>query len=347
MKRRWLTGVALLLLQATTGSLAAPAAALAQPKTEELQAGRWVQVDQTATRPTADPELARVEEMIVAGQYRAAGGRAVRWLKSNPASPQRDRALFLNAEALYRYGDRIKAFYYLDELMDTYPDSPLFYRALEKQYDIADAFLNGYKSRFLGMPVLERQDEGVEMMYRVQQRSPGSPLADRALLRTADHYYATQDYELAADAYAAYARSYPRSPALPRVKLRRAYANLAQFRGHRFDATPVIDARAQLMEIQAQYPELAASEGVDEIIRRVDENFARKLYTVADFYRRTGEPVAAVYTYRYLIDAYPESPEAREARERLDRMPASALETPPPGRGAIGIPSTRPTAAVN
>ena len=71
-------------------------------------------------------------------------------------------------------------------------------------------------------------------MLRVQQRSPGSPLAERALLRTADWYYSSADYDLAHDAYGVYVKNYPRSPMVPQVKLRQAFSSLAQFRGVRF-----------------------------------------------------------------------------------------------------------------
>ena len=196
-------------------------------KTEELQGGRWIAVDKTAPEATVDPELVRIEELINAGHFKQASSRAVDWLLKNPASPAKDRGLFLNAEALYRYGDRVKSFYYLDQLLDEFPESKLFYPALDKQYQIADDFLPAaghaaYKSRFLGLAIIGREDEAIEMMYRIQQRSPGSQLAERALLRTADYYYADAQYDLAGDAYAAYARSYPRSPLLPQVKLRSA-----------------------------------------------------------------------------------------------------------------------------
>jgi outer membrane assembly lipoprotein YfiO len=318
-----------------------------QAKTEELVGGRWVQVDTTSssTQPTSDPTLTRVEDLINAGHYSEAFKIDVEWLKANRTHGLRDRALYLAAEALYRYGDRIKAFYYLDELMDEYPDSRLFSVALEKQYQIADAFLNGYKSRFLYMPIVGREDEAIEMLYRIRQRSPGSALAEKALLRTADHYYENADYDLAGDAYAAYVKSYPRSPKVPQVKLKQAFANLAQFRGLRFDATPVVDARAQLTEIIATYPELAQEQNLQEIIQRIDGTFARKLFVTADFYRRTNQPIAAVYTYRFLINAYPDSPESAKARDDLQKMPAWALETPQPGRGPIALPSTQPSAS--
>jgi outer membrane assembly lipoprotein YfiO len=229
--------------------------------------------------------------------------------------------------------------------MDEMPESRLFSLALDKQYQIADAYLKGYKSRFLYMAVISREDEAIEMLYRIQQRSPGSTLADRALLRTADYYYENADYDLAADAYAAYAKSYPRSPKVPQVKLKQAFANLAQFRGLRFDGTPVVDARAQLTEIIATYPQLAEEQNLREIIDRIDTSFARKLYVTADFYRRTNSPIAAVYTYRFLISAYPDSAEAATAKDDLAKMPQWALESAPPGKGPIGLPSTQPSAS--
>lgn len=272
------------------------------------------------TTQSIDQDLLRIEQLIREGRNAAAMKSAVKWLKANKSSPLRDRALYLMAEALYQYGDRIKAFYYLDELMDEYPESPLYYQALEKQYQIADAFLSGYKRRLLKIPMLGAEEEAVEMMYRIQQRSPGSPVAEKALLRTADYYYADAQYDLAADAYAAYVRSYPRSPSIPRVKLRQAYSNLAQFRGLKFDATPVVDAQTQLQDIVATYPELAEQENLSAVLERIDATFARKLEVTADFYRRTGQPRAAAYMYEYLLKNYPNTPQAIKAQQALSKL---------------------------
>jgi outer membrane assembly lipoprotein YfiO len=292
--------------------------------------------------PESDPEIEQIAQLIERKRNGEARRRLVAWFKRNPTSPVRDRALFLMAEALYQYGNRIKAFYYLDELEDEYPDSPLFFSALEKQYEIADSYLDGYKRRFLGIPMFHAYDEAVDMLFRVRQRSPGSPLAEKALLRTADFYYADSQYDLAADAYAWYAREYPRSPAIGRVKLRQAFANYAQFRGLRFDATPLVDARAQLAELIAANPDLAEEEGLPAVVGRIDHTFAEKLYWTGNFYRRTHEPRAAVYMYRYLLEAYPNTPEAAKAQQALDKMPSWALESPVPEE-----PATAPLSAID
>ena len=318
-----------------------PAPSSTAPSTAPIQTwtrtgpGSWTPPSQPAatTQRVANPTLDRADRLLAARRHGPARKLVLDWLRKNRRAPDRDRGVFLLAEAYYQYGDRVRAFYHLDELMDLHPESRLFYPAMEKQYEIADRYLRGYKRRLLGMPILGAQEEAIDMLFRIQERAPGSPLAERALLRTADFYYHRGNYDLAADAYAAYARGYPRSPVIPRVRLRQAFASLAQFRGRYYDATPLIDARAQLESIQAAYPELAAEEGVAGVLARIDRSMADKIFWTADFYRRTKEPRAAVYTFRYLINRYPTSPEAERARRQLERMPQWALAGPAPIAG--------------
>jgi outer membrane assembly lipoprotein YfiO len=309
--------------------------------TWELRDGRWQAMPKApSTQPVArDPELDRIEQMLADGRWKPAKKALIAWEKANKASPLRDRALFLLADAYYQGDERVKAFYQLDELLEYYQDSRYFYPALEKQYQIADEYLSGYKDSWLGMRFVDREGEAIEMLFRIQQKSPGSQLAEKSLLRTADYYYADLQYDLAADAYGMYAKSYPRSPIVPKAKLRQAFSSLAQFRGIRFDPTPLIDARTQLLDIAQQYPKLAAEENVPMVIEKIDATFAAKLYNTADFYRRTKKPEAAVYTYRLLIETYPGSSEAKAAQAWLGRMPASALATPYPPEGVGYIPT--------
>ncbi len=128
------------------------------------------------------------------------------------------------------------------------------------------------------------------------------------------------------------------------MKLRQAFAYYAQFRGLKFDPTPIIDAREQLVGVMNQHPQLAEEENLGPVIARIDESFAKKIYQTGQFYVRTHEPKAAVYTWRYLINAYPRSPEAEQARKALARMPKSALTDPDPpmasGYGPTTVPST-------
>lgn len=331
MRRGW-HGAVVLFVAVIAARTSAQPRRLSTPATHQTQ--------QAAVNPT----LNRAEALLEAHKWQAAHDLIVPWLKANPGAPDRDRALFLLAQVYYQSGDRIRAFYHLDELMDTYPDSRLFFPALELQYQIADSYLNGFKNRdpIFGLPIVSAYDEAIEMLYRIQERSPGSPLAERAMKRTADYYFNTSQFDLAADAYAAFIRSYPRSPDIPQVKLRLAFSSLAQFRGPPFDATPLIDARAQFRDVQANYPDLAAEANVPGWIDRIDADLARKLYITADFFRRTHHPSGAVFMYRHLIDTYPNSHEADLARQALGGMPKWALDTPAPPPSNSESAATQP-----
>jgi outer membrane assembly lipoprotein YfiO len=306
---------------------------------EYFGAGQWRQSAAPATtQPVEVPALDAVERDLDQRHFKAAEKASIAWALANKEHLQRDRGLYLIARSLMGRGDYIKAFYYLDELMDTYPESTWFARAIQLQFDIADALLDGYRRRFLGMPIVGGEEDGIEMLFRVQNRSPGSPVAEQALLRTGDFYFANRDYDFAEDAYAHYLNQYPRSPSIPQVRLRRALSSLAQFRGVEFDATPLVDAREQLRAVMVMHPELAEQESIPQMLQRIDRSLAAKLVATGDFYRRTRQPGAAVYTYRYLVSVYPGTPEAAAARAQLAGMPSSALQEPEPGMASQDLP---------
>ncbi len=324
-----------------------PAGALAgapEPSRWEWKDGRWEQVVGPASQPISDETLDRAEEMIQAGQARAAKRILVAWIRTHQKSPIRDRAVFLLGQANHAYGERISAFYNFDEVLDLYPESRYYYPALQRQYEIADAYLKGHSEREFFFFWVTREEEATEMLYRIQQRAPGSPLAEKALLRAADYYYASSQYQLAADTYAFYVRSYPRSSVITTVRMRQAFATLAQFRGVKFDATPIIDARRQLLDLMEGYPVIAERENLPAIVQRVDAALAKKLFVTADFFRRTSKPKAAVYYFQYIVQNFPRSPEAEQSAQWLTKMPREAFEIPqPPTLEPARIPpSTQP-----
>lgn len=308
-----------MLIAIAAGMISSVALAETAPKTFELNDGRFTEVPTTnpAALPKPDPALKRIESLIDRRQFGAARREVLPWLLSHKGDANYDLGLYLMAQALNGDGDPIKAFYYCDELLDTFPASAYFTAALQLQYDMADSLLAGRQLRLLGLPILDASEEGIEMMFRIQQRSPGSPLAERSLRRTADYYFAEGDFELAADAYGAHAKAYPRNPNLPEILLRQAFSNYAQFTGVRFDPTPLVNARAQMTELIQKYPEVAQRENIQSFVDSIDKTLARKLWVTADFYKRTHKPDAQKETLKVLVREYPGSDEAQDARKML------------------------------
>jgi outer membrane assembly lipoprotein YfiO len=325
-------------------------------KTWELdKKNSWELVPQTqpaatqgaaAQGPVQNDLLDQADRLLSQRRGEEAHKLLVPWLKEHPKAADRDRGLFLLAEAYRQKGDRVRAFFQLDELLDYYPESRFYYPALEKQFDVANTYLSGHKDRLFLLPILGRQDEAVEMLFRIRERSPGSQVAERALLRTADFYYDTAQYDLASDAYGFYLRDYPRSEASEsgRVKLRQAFSSLAQFRGLDFDSTPLVDARAALSDLITQKPKLAEEENLQAVIERIDATMAGKLYRTADFYKRTHQPAAAAQMYRTILTQYPNTATAPKAQQALEKLPASARNLPV--NAAAGAPAEPNTGVV-
>jgi outer membrane protein assembly factor BamD (BamD/ComL family) len=272
------------------------------------------QMDAPAFDPVFDPIVARLGQ----GDARGAFRRTVDWLRANAGDPRYDQALFLAARSLFVRGDRVKAFFYCDQLLDEFPQSELWDDTLMLQYDIADAYLDGYEQRLLGFIPSGNQDgDAIEMLFRLRERAPGSVLSERALLRTGDHFYDNGDYELAADVYLSYNNQYARSPIGPSVRLREALANLRQFQGPEYDLAPLLDARARLLDLQATDADFAAARGVATLLVDIERQMAQKLLVTGAYWERVDEDAAAARSYQQVLDRHGELPEAEEARQRL------------------------------
>lgn len=282
-----------------------------------------------------DPALRAAASLIDGGGGGKAFDQLVDRFKNQPQAAYRDVALWLAANALIEDGNRIRAFYYLDQLMDEHPGSPLFSAAASKQYEIADSYLRNKSDRAFIIFPYRRHDEALEMLFRVQQRLPGSPLAERALKRSADFYFARGDYDFAEDAYGVFIDRYPRSPQIPIVRLKQAFSNVQQYSGPRYDPTPLLDAGTQLRQFLAEYPELAQEQKIPEVLAWIDEQLAEKLMIEAAYYGRTGEPHASRLLLAQVTALYPQTQQAQRAERRLERSPAPASESPTTNPAAL------------
>ncbi len=87
-------------------------------------------------------------------------------------------------------------------------------------------------------------------------------------------------------------------------------------------------------------PATAERVGADALLIRVDEMDARKLLMTAQWYERTGDPIAAELILRRMLARYPRSVAATEAlklaHRLLPQLPASVRATAPDYRSLGG-----------
>ena len=263
----------------------------------------------------ASPEgqLIEARKALIEGQPRRAEALASAWLDRHDPHPLRPEAFLIRGDALVAQNDEYKALYDYEAICTLYPGSEPYVSALRRELDIAKAYAGGMKRKLWGIRIVSAVDEAVELMIRVQERLPGSTLAEEAGMALADYYFTAGEMTLAAEAYLLFMENYPRSAQFRKARLRFIYARLASFKGPAYDASGLLEAAAQLRTLQEIEPLTAEQIGADALLLRIDESLASKLVSQARWYARTGDPISAELSVRRAVERYPRSIAAREA----------------------------------
>ena len=211
----------------------------------------------------------------------------------------------IRGDALVAQGSYYSALYDYEFVARSHPSSAAFVQAITREYEIAKIFASGVRRKFLGMRLLLAYDEAQEIFIRVQERLPGSQLAEQAGLALGDFYYRRREMQLAADTYSVFIENYPHSESIPLARRRLIFANIASYKGPEFDDVGILEARAQLEQLEAISPAQAQRIGAQALILRINESEAEKMLTTAQWYLAINDPISAEYTIRTMILEHP------------------------------------------
>lgn len=337
----------------------------AQSKTFKLtEEGQW-----TATNvPEAGSDaeiIGRANEMIAQGREAAAEALLDGWIERNERTdnPWLAEAYLARGNARLLRDREVPALYDYEEVVKHFPGSEAFTYALTRELDIGLRYLNGLRRKFLGMRIEPAERIGEEILIRVQERLPRSRLAERALYQLADYYYRTRDMEMAADAYTVFLRLYPTSELRQQAMQRRVYANIARFKGPKYDGSGLREARFLIVDYASRYPQDAERIGMDEaLIARLDESGAVQMLETARWYIKREDEVSARLTILRLLRKHPQTVAAVRAQEMVEEHkwvmsarkpgelpPGEAQLNPPPASDAPAdaAPASAPTGVSN
>lgn len=293
--------------------------------------GNWVQ-GQAPAEGSDEAVMASAKRLIAEERASAARKLVDAWLKSHERTthPMLPTALLLRGDATAASGDEYEALYDYERVIKTYPGSPEFVTAIEREMEIATRYLNGLKRKSFGIRMTDGDSVGEELLLRVHERLPGSRLAERAGIELADYYYRTRDLESAEIAYQLFSKNHPRSPYAMRAKQREIFSNLGRFKGPQYDTTVLLDASAKINRFMNQYPSQAHQTGLDEaLISRIDDSRGEQLLETAEWYLRRDDPVSARLMLQRLVKRHPESAAAGKAMDILTQrgwLPSKATD---------------------
>ncbi|KAA0215394.1 MAG: outer membrane protein assembly factor BamD [Leptolyngbya sp. PLA3] len=235
----------------------------------------------------------------------------------NPDLPQ---GYLLRGDAKLALKDEYEALYDYEAIIKQFYGAPEFPKAVEREYEIAKMYLGGMNRRWFGLRIQGATSLGEELMIRVQERMPGSQLAEMAALDLGDYYYGKRDMRMAADMYGIFVANFPESQNRRYAALREIFANIASYKGPRYDQSGLTEAGVLIEDFQSRYPAEAEQAGVTvQLETWVDESSGDHLLDTARWYLKQGDEESARYTLRRLVRARPTSAAAAEAVKILEQ----------------------------
>jgi outer membrane assembly lipoprotein YfiO len=293
---------------------------------------QWRQVGESDPS-TPEGQLATIRRALAASEYGRAETLSTQWIDRNERHPLLPEAYICRGDALRGQREYYRALFDYEHVARGFPGSEAFVTALRRELEIARLFATGTRRRFLGLRIVDATDEAQELLIRIQERMPGSSLAEEAGIELADFYFRRRDMDLAAEAYGLFIENHPDSRFAGQARRRLIFAHLASFKGPEFDADGLYEARTKLRQLMATEPATAQQIGASALLQRIDDSDASKMLQTARWYLKTGDVIAAEFTIRRLLRRYSHTAAARDALRIMPdiwaRLPASVKEQAP------------------
>lgn len=147
--------------------------------------------------------------------------------------------------------------------------------------------------------------------------APGQAALAQARYYLAETYFQTGDRAQAATEFRKIADEFPANEYAPLALLRAGDANLRLWRRAELDPTHGEIALATYQELAGRYPESEAAARARAHVRRLQNQFAEKLYKTGMFYLRRKAFDSAIIYFKDVIANFPDAQRAPDALLRL------------------------------
>jgi len=264
------------------------------------ESGTWSIVGEPELNtPAGELHLAR--QALAQQRYGDALRRMDTWIKKHKGDPLEPEAYLIRGDSLFLQKEYYKSLYDYEYVCRMFPGSEAFMIALEREFEVAQLFASGVRRKLWGLRWMKAYEEAEELFIRIQERAPGSKLAERAARALADHYYNRRKMELAATMYDIYVKNHPKAADNAAAMQRLVFSHLATFKGPAFDISGLEEANGWLSILRTRYPAEAQQMRAEALQQRIEEARAEKMLVDADFYLRRTDEVSAKFMLERLI----------------------------------------------
>ncbi|MFA6960219.1 MAG: outer membrane protein assembly factor BamD [Opitutaceae bacterium] len=266
------------------------------------------------------------------GNHSSAMSRYETIAKKYPNSVYAPEALYRAARIRLERRQYFKAFDEFQDVVSRYPNSTHFNEIVGEQYRIANALVDGKRTRYFGIiPGFKNRAKGIEYFEKIVVTAPYSDYAPLALMNIARGHQKLDQPDEAIDALDRMINNYQQSLLAPDAyyKLAQTHASLVQ--GPYYDQASTRQAITYFEDFLILFPSDVNVASVDKGLADVRTTFAESKIKIGDFYfyKRDNYKAARIF-YNEAITSYPDSPAAGEARKRLAAVDASESKAKAP-----------------
>jgi outer membrane protein assembly factor BamD (BamD/ComL family) len=249
-----------------------------------------------------------------------------------PDSPLEEKALFMAAECYFftdlyvdaddAYGLLIKKYAATEHLDKVIARRFAIARYWEQAY--ADHPRNPVRPNVTrkGEPMFDMMGHVFKIYERIRLDDPTGPLADDAIMATANAHFVRGHYEDADYHYSLLRTEYPKSEHQFQAHLLGLRAKLLRYQGPEYEGGPLVEAEELAKQLLVQFPtELGEEKGRIELAQKeIVAQRAMRDYQTAEYYHKNEYYGASKMYYAGIVDKYPETKLAAESKSKIESV---------------------------
>ncbi len=281
------------------------------------ETGKWVN-PKYDVKPTPPEQLTYADGLFERGKHADAMREYKKLLKAYPKAREAAQAQF----NIGRVWEEMKKYYQAVEsyqkVVERYPFSDLGPKVTERQYIIANLFLDGKArdARFASS-LLGTEHNVVEVFRKVIKNDPYGPYAPASQYKIGLFYLEKQEYQSARDEFERTVNDYPDSKWAESARYQIAVADAKRSVGPQYDQKTTSIALEGFKDFVATNPESELSQAAKGEINRLRLKEAQNAYLVADFYGKRKQWDSAKIYFQDVIDQYGDTPWAARAEAKI------------------------------
>ena len=226
-------------------------------------------------------------------------------------------AQFKLGQILEKQKDYMGAFRAYEKLVKDYPRSPDFDRALEGEFRIGTAYLEGAKQKVLGIPTLPSMATAITIFTSIIKNAPFSRYAAASQFNIGMARERGQELRDAVVAYQTVVDKYPTDPAAADALYQIGFVWLAISKSGSYDRNATVHARESFEDFLSAYPNHEKAAQAKENLASLGVQQTGGAFRIAKYYDRQKQYKAAIIYYNDVIRQNPNSKESEQAKQRL------------------------------